>query len=109
MSAAKDVFLAMKPEVRSVPLPGGAAAFVRQMTVGERLKLQEAMQAHGDRATHSLVLVFCLSDEAGAPLFSLDELDKLDALPGPIADALVTAAGQLNALGVSAVDDAAKN
>jgi hypothetical protein len=60
-------------------------------------------------AIRSRLLVHCLTDEAGTPIFSAADIDALEKKNPTTLTRLFEVAKRLNGLGVEAVEDAKKN
>ena len=99
----------LRPRERTrefVPIPewggDGAGVYVYVMTGTERDAYEVGVvSAGGDTATRmknmrARLLIHCVMDEAGRPIFTADDVDQLGAQEFPILDRLVTVAQRLN-------------
>jgi hypothetical protein len=93
-----------------VPEWGGAIR-VRSMTVAERNEFARRSAAEGANAVGvSAWLVSVLAvDESGARLFTPEDVQALEARNFKAVDTVVNAILEVNAMGVAAVEAAAKN
>jgi hypothetical protein len=62
-----------------------------------------------NRSLRSRLLVHCLVDDGGTPIFSAEDVEVLEKKNGAVLTRLFDHAKRLNGLGGDAVDDAEKN
>jgi len=101
----------LKHEDVTVPAWGGTVR-VRTMTGAERDEFRAAIAGGGDLPVgkfSAALLAVTLIDEEGNRLFTLDDLNALQAKAGASLDVPAAVAMRLNGLGGSAVGDAVKN
>ncbi|KQQ89928.1 hypothetical protein [Massilia sp. Leaf139] len=98
-----------------VPVPQlDGAVRIRVMSGAARDAFQEYMRSFGDEprpasAVHAALLVHTCIDEAGEPMFTMDDLDQLRTKSSAALDLMAAAAMRINGLGAAAVPDAEKN
>jgi hypothetical protein len=96
-----------------VPVPQwGGTVRVRVMNGVERDEFRATIAAEGNvpvsKFSAALLAATCI-DESGARLFSIDDMEALQAKSAASLDAPAAVAMRLNGLGAVAVEDAAKN
>jgi hypothetical protein len=98
---------------RDVPVPEwGGSVRVRTMNGKERDEFRAALASEGPVPVAKLsavLLVATCVDENGVRLFTMEDMEALQAKCATALDAPAGVAMQINGLAVSAVDDAAKN
>lgn len=106
IAAAKDTQLV------PVEVPEwGCQIFIRELSLGDRLRLWDAIadEANKDKIHHVYTVIFCVTDEAGTPVFSLDDYDLVASKNHDVILRLGKHAAEVNKLLAGAVDDAKKN
>lgn len=101
----------LKYEDVEVPAWGGTVR-VRVMTGAERDEFRAAIQSEGGVPVGKFsvaLLAATLIDEAGARLFTMEEVDQLAEKSAASIDKPAAVAMRLNGLGGSAIEDAVKN
>jgi len=106
----------LKTEAVDVPEWGGAVS-VRTMTGADRDAFENSLvtiAADGTRKPDMVnmrakLVALTLVDEAGAPMFTLKELDLLAAKSAAALDRIFQVAQRLNGLGLAGVEAAEKN
>lgn len=115
MKLTKDAIMAaqdLKREVVNVPEWGGDV-IVSEMSGADFQRYCEASET--DEASQkgyafmALVLVFCLVDEGGVPLFSVEDAPKLARRKKSVLHRLFNVADRLNLLSRAAQQEAEKN
>jgi hypothetical protein len=97
-----------------VPVPQwGGTVRVRVMNGIERDEFRAALATAGDtvpvgKFSAALLAASCI-DESGARLFTMEDVEALQAKSAASLDAPAAVAMRLNGLGANAVEDAAKN
>ncbi len=95
----------------AVPAWGGSVR-VRTMTGAERDEFRSTIASEDGvpvgKFSAALLAATCI-DEAGKRLFSMDDMEALQAKSASSLDAPAAVAMRLNGLGATAVEDAAKN
>lgn len=90
----------------------GGTVRVRVMTGGERDQFRAAIQSDDGVPVgkfSAALLAATLIDEAGRRLFTMDDMEELQAKSAASLDGLAAVAMRLNGLGATAVEDAVKN
>jgi hypothetical protein len=96
-----------------VPVPQwGGTVRIRVMTGVERDEFRAAIASDGPvpvgKFSAALLAATCV-DESGGRLFTMDDMEALQAKSAASLDAPAAVAMRLNGLGATAVEDAAKN
>lgn len=95
------------------PVGGPVVVWIGMMSGTERSAWSaEAFDDEGNLITKAMrarLLVRCLVDEGGTPIFTAADIEALEAKNGAVLIRLFNKAKKLNALTPAAVDDAEKN
>lgn len=107
----QDPLLATKPRVQVVELPVGGKVYIRKMSLGEREDAAKFSKQHKDEdsAIMRYLIVTCVCNAAGDPLYSDEQLDEMRDIDSDVADAVCNAILEFNGLSPKAQDDAKKN
>lgn len=105
------------PDARheDVPVPQlGGMVRMRVMSGAARDDFNAYLKSFGDderppSAVSAALLIQICVDDAGEPIFTMDDIDQLRAKSAAALDVMAAAAMRINGLGVHAVSDAAKN
>lgn len=110
MFLTRDQILGSALPVEAVECPEwGGTVHVRTVPVGERLKLEAAIEANKEHPYPCVVLAFALCEEDGTPLFKEADIPLLAKQdPRPLVRAAEVAA-RLNAIKSAEVDELEKN
>lgn len=99
----EGLLAALAVRFQEVTLPTGGVVRVRTLQAGERIDLgSKSIDAEGkvNAAQYSARLVAaCVVDEAGAPLFSGDDVDALLRGSSEVFEAIFAAAQAINGMG----------
>lgn len=105
-----DIFAAqdIKRETLAVPEWGGDISLI-QLSGTARARIMEIHQEFADKgvlkqttALQDAMLVACIADETGAPIFTAEELPALHEKNGVVLEKIVRAALKLNGMGAAA-------
>lgn len=109
--AAQDI----KREVLNVPEWGGDVELI-QLSGNGRAKIMETYQTFKDagsvaqtNALQDAMLLACIADDKGQPIFATDDLPLLREKNGVVLETVVKAALKLNGMGEQAEAAAEKN
>jgi hypothetical protein len=107
----REQFFAATPAIQTedVEVPGMGVVRVRTVSVGDRCRLEFASEGKDREGYRARLVVASAVDEDGKPLFTYEDVDKINALPAYVIDPIVEAVMRLNALSASDVEDARKN
>ena len=111
MLTRDEILRADDLSLTSVEVPEwGGAVYVRALRAGEREQLERQIR-HDDtlQGFRELVVATAVSDGAGEPLFSQDDLPALAAKNGAVVDRLAQEILRLSGMGADAVEEAEKN
>jgi hypothetical protein len=111
MLTKEQLLAAAEPAIETVPVPGLGDIRVKVMDGFARDDLQKTLQAQGtsDSVYFSALIVATVVDEAGAPMFALDDVDTLRAKSAEFVRKIGMASAKVNALGDSQTKEAEKN
>jgi hypothetical protein len=97
----------------AVQVPELGTVYVRELTLRERLEMEQAGAVENAPSRPALLAAACTVDEQGAKLFDLQDAAAIDKLPASLVAPLSRAAGELNNLDqkseAASVEAAAKN
>lgn len=96
----KAAFFAAIPPLRreKVTLPNGEVFYVRQLTVGERDRIEIAMDGKPLAGIRAQMAIATVVDEAGSPVFDEGDYDAIMALPARHLEPVFEAIQRLNAI-----------
>lgn len=90
----------------------GVSLIVSEMSGASRDAFYASRQDGANQSvseTQAVLLVATVVDEAGAPVFTVDDIPQLRSQSSAVLDRVSAVAMRLNGMSVSAVEDAAKN
>lgn len=96
----KAAFFAALPPLRreEVKLPNGSSVWVRQVTVGERDRIEIALAGKSAAGIRAHLAIATVVDEAGSPIFAEADFDRLSDLPARSLEPIFEAVQRLNAI-----------
>lgn len=103
MSDVRAALLAQASAIAPAPVAGIDGAFVRALSLADVDDLPE----EGDRRV--ALIIACVCDQGGKPLFTDADADALSRMPFRAATLLLDAINSANGFGAAAGEDALKN
>ncbi len=79
------------------------------MTVGEREQFEVVVGTNKQKNMRELLAVFCICDEEGTRIFTLDDIEYVSTLEAKALDRIFAAAVVLNGIGRDDIAELKKN
>ena len=110
MFANRESFYAVPPPgFETLEVPGLGTVRVKPLTAGERDRFEQAGAESGGKYVRARFLVAGVVDEAGRPIFTDDDLPRLDELPAAVVQPVVEAIARLGKLTPEDMKELEKN
>ena len=104
----KEKFFATAPKARVEAVPGVEGVFVREISAGDRDRLERVMSGKNPQDVRAHLLIAYVCDGEGKPLFDGGDVPRLSALPVAYVDGILAQGNALNALTDKDLDDLEK-
>lgn len=101
-------FFATAPKPRIEKVPDAAEVFVKEISAGDRDKLERVLSGKNPQDVRAHLLIAYVCDETGKPMFDPTDVAQLSALPVSFVDGILAKGNALNALSDKDLDDLEK-
>ena len=107
---SKEDFLKLipKPTVEKGELKGIGTVSVRQITVGERDRLEQSLQGKDLTDIRARILISCLVDDEGNSIFDYGDINIINSFPAYVIEPVINVATKLNAISASDIEELKK-
>lgn len=107
---ADSILAASDLKIQDINVPEwGGVVRIREFNLAMREQFSAYCQEHQGRGVLAYVVALSLIDESGNPLFSIEDISKIEQKNPSIIDKICAAAMTLNGLAFQAEEDAEKN